>query len=194
MQKDLKYNIIALFGESGNGKGTVLNWMVSHYPDQIHKIIPCTTRPLREGERDGDNYHFISADDFTVQTLNGTMLEATSFRDQFYGTQLTALDANKINIGIFSLEALHCLLEDPRLNVFPVYVWAADKVRLMRALAKEDKPNCKEICQRFLTDLKDFERMDENYRYIIWPNSDNEQHNFPLMGRIVLNSFSSSGQ
>lgn len=194
MQKDLKYNIIALFGEKGNGKGTVLNWMVSHYPDQIHKIISCTTRPLREGERDGDNYHFISADDFTLQTLNGTMLEATSFRDQFYGTQLTALDANKINIGIFSLEALHCLLEDPRLNVFPVYVWAADKVRLMRALTKEDKPNCKEVCQQFLTDLKDFEKMDENYHYIIWPNSDNEQRNFPLMGRIVLNSFSSSGQ
>ena len=86
MQKDLKYNIIALFGEKGNGKGTVLNWMVSHYPDQIHKIISCTTRPLREGERNGDNYHFISADDFTLQTLNGTMLEATSFRDQFYGT------------------------------------------------------------------------------------------------------------
>lgn len=194
MQKDLNYNIIALFGESGNGKGTVLNWMVSHYPDQIHKIIPCTTRPRQENEKDGDDYHFISTEDFTLQTLSGTMLEATAFRNQFYGTQLTALNANKINIGVFSLEALHCLLEDPRLNVLPVYVWAADKVRLMRVLAKEDKPNCKEICQQFLADVKDFERMDENYHYIIWPNSDKEQRNFSLMGQIVLNSFSSSGQ
>ena len=55
------------------------------------------------------------------------------------------------------------MLEDPRLEVHPVYVQVSDKTRLMRALNREEAPDCYEICRRFLTDEADFQDIDFPY-------------------------------
>lgn len=158
-----RYKIIALFGESASGKDTLLKWAVSHFSDRLHPIVACTTRPPRQGEIDGVNYHFLSIEDFTQQVLQGEIIEATTFRDWFYGTQLSALDLDKINIGIFSPDALDCLIDNPNLSVQLIYVYTNDKTRLLRSLNREESPDCYEICRRYLADLKDFseERLSE---------------------------------
>jgi guanylate kinase len=55
------------------------------------------------------------------------------------------------------------------LLVFPVYVEAEPKIRLTRALRREENPDCHEICRRFLADEKDFENLD--FDYIEWNNN-----------------------
>ena len=97
------------------------------------------------------------------------MLEATSFNDWFYGTPLEELDTDKINVGVFNLQGIECLLEDSRLHVVPVYVATAPKERLMRALQREDNPNCAEVCRRFLSDLKDFDEISFD-DYVVFRN------------------------
>ena len=52
-----KYKIIALFGKSSAGKDTIQKWLVQHM-DNAHEIISCTTRPPRDYENDGIDYHF----------------------------------------------------------------------------------------------------------------------------------------
>lgn len=157
-----KYRIIALFGESAGGKDTIQKSVVSSFPD-LKSIISCTTRPKRDYEIDGVDYHFLTKVDFIKKIYDGSMLETTEFRDWFYGTPLESLDESKINIGVFNIAGIECLLEDPRLDVAPIYISASNKTRLLRSLNREKNPDCQEICRRFLTDEKDFSNIPFDY-------------------------------
>ena len=165
-----KIKIIALFGESGSGKDTIQQFLVEKIPNS-HNIISCTTRPKRDYEKHGKDYYFLSEKDFGEKVLNCSMLEATSFRNWMYGTAIDALDKNKINIGVFNIEGIECLLQDSRLSILPIYIKTDDKVRLMRSLTREDEPDCAEICRRFLSDKKDFS--DIPFFSLIYKNNNN---------------------
>lgn len=150
-----KYIIIALFGGSGSGKDTLKNLAYAGIPD-VHKIVRCTTRNKRENEKDGVDYNFLTPEEFAIRINNGNMLEAVSFNNWFYGTDINNLSEEGINIGSFDIFSIECLLKDSRLEVYPFEVKVSDKERLIRALNREENPNCQEICRRFLQDKKDF--------------------------------------
>lgn len=184
-----KIKILALFGKSASGKDTIQNWIVSNFPKLTNKIVSCTTRPPRDGEVDGQAYFFLSDEEFANKVLDGSMLEATSFREWFYGTALDQLNPEKINVGVFNVTGVECILQDSRLEVEPVWIHAADKTRLLRSLNREDNPDCKEICRRFQADEKDFNEMDD-FEYWGWVNEDLELHSsynyrFQQLARIL---------
>lgn len=164
-----KITIIALFGKSGAGKDTIQNKIVSLYPNIFHNIISCTTRPKRDYEEEGKDYYFLTKEKFTQTLLNGAMLEATNFREWFYGTPIWALDENKVNIGVFNIAGIEALMADSRINLLPVYIKASDKTRLIRNLNREKDPDCQEICRRFQTDEKDFS--DIPFRHLEFDNN-----------------------
>ena len=87
-----KYQIIALFGPSGAGKDTVMNWVLKKYQKELHKIINCTTRPKREYEKDGKDYFFLTDGEFATDVINNKMLEATAFNNWAYGTRDSELN------------------------------------------------------------------------------------------------------
>lgn len=149
-----KIIIIALFGGSGSGKDSLKN-MVYATVDNVYKIIRCTTRTKRDNETEGEDYNFLTPEEFAEKVGNGDMLEAVSFNNWFYGTDIHNLKTNGINIGAFDPFSIECLLKDSRLKVYPFKVEASDKERLIRALNREDNPNCQEICRRYLEDNKD---------------------------------------
>lgn len=175
-----KYKVIALFGKSSSGKDTIQKWIVSNIPN-TKGIISCTTRPMRDYEQDGIDYHFLSVVDFTKKVLDGTMLEATEFRDWFYGTPLESLSEDKINVGVFNIAGIECLLTDSRLDILPIYIEASDKNRLLRSLNREQNPDCEEICRRFFTDKADFEKID--FDYISFDN--NGEQDFSRLQNLV---------
>lgn len=89
------------------------------------------------------------------------MLETSDFNNWHYGTELKALDKDKINIGVFNPEGIISLLnksEEINLKIF--YIITDDKMRLLRQLNREQNPNVKEIIRRFNTDEADFKWMD----------------------------------
>lgn len=154
-----KFKIIALYGMAGAGKDTILNKVIEDYGEELNlnPIVSCTTRPPREGEVDGVAYHFLSNEDFANKVLNGDMLEATEFRNWFYGTPIDSLYLDKVNIGVFNIAGIECLQGDPRLEIYPIFVTISDKIRLIRQLNREENPDCHEICRRFFTDEQDFD-------------------------------------
>lgn len=166
-----KIKIIALFGESGSGKDTIQKYVTKHMV-YTQNIISYTTRPKREYEKDGVDYHFIDDNQFKDNILQKKMLEYTEFRNWYYGTGIDSLCPTKINIGVFNIDGLKTLLKDTRLQVAPIYIYTPDKIRLERSLNREDNPDCTEICRRFLADKKDFEKFD--FPYLTYENTKNE--------------------
>ena len=73
------FKIIALIGEAGSGKDSVMQNILKKRPLAFNEIISCTTRPMREGEAEGVNYFYLTPEEFASKVLNGEMLEATSF-------------------------------------------------------------------------------------------------------------------
>lgn len=156
-----KIKLLALFGPSGSGKDTLAKILTRR--EDISEVITCTTRPKRDYEKNGVDYYFLTVEEFTEKVLNGTILEATSFRGWFYGTPIESLKEDKINVGVFNIQGIEYLLKDERLDVFPIFIACEDKIRLQRCLDRELNPDCKEICRRFLTDAKDFEYIPFEY-------------------------------
>lgn len=154
----MKYKVVALMGKAGAGKDRLLAEIIKiAEPTWFKKIVNCTTRPIREHEVDGINYYYLTHEQFTEKVLNGDMIEAAEFNNWFYGTLLSTLDIDKINIGVFNPTAVENLQADSRLDVIVIYIEAPDKVRLLRQLNREENPDCHEIVRRFKADEEDFD-------------------------------------
>ena len=166
------YNIIALIGEAGSGKDSIMQNILKKRPLQFNEIISCTTRPMREGEVEGVNYFYLTPEEFANKILNGEMLEATSFNDWFYGTSYDSLRSDCTNIGVFNPDGIRAISEIPDVNLTVYKVCCSDKTRLLRQLNRETNPDVDEIVRRYKTDKEDF--FDLEFRYVEVENEDKE--------------------
>ncbi|MEL6239523.1 MAG: guanylate kinase, partial [Pseudomonadota bacterium] len=70
---------------SGAGKTTLARRLLQHDPS-LSMSVSLTTRPMREGERDGHDYHFVDAAGFAAARDAGELLEWAEVFGNFYGT------------------------------------------------------------------------------------------------------------
>jgi guanylate kinase len=125
------YNIIALMGESGSGKDTVLKETLIQYPD-LHKIITSTSRPKREKEINGVNYFYYSDEEFFKKIYNNEMIDYQIFNNWHYGTELKALDENK------PAEEIKQISEDLQQKMFSISQQAYEQVQKEEAQASSE--------------------------------------------------------
>ncbi len=87
--------LYVISGPSGVGKGTVCKALLAELGDgpnrQLTLSISATTRPMRPGEVDGVNYHFLSQEDFLRRVDNGEFLEYATVYGNYYGTLRSAV-------------------------------------------------------------------------------------------------------
>lgn len=158
--------IFCMMGKSATGKDTIYAHLFRQNLYGFKKIIPYTTRPIREGEKDGREYFF--CDEAKVQQLQaaGKIIELRTYHT-VYGEwkYFTADDGqfdlrtdNYLTIG--TLEAYLGIRDYfGAQNVVPIYVEVEDGERLLRAIARERSqsvPKYEEMCRRFLADAADF--------------------------------------
>ena len=158
-----KYKMIILMGEAGSGKDRILNEILSRNPDKINPLVSYTTRPKREGEIEGVNYHYISEADFLNKVRQDLMLETSYFNTWWYGLGKDVLTQNKINIGVFNPEGVRSLMSQDDIEIKVFRISCKDKTRLLRQLNRENDPNVQEILRRFNADFKDFAILDFEY-------------------------------
>ena len=89
--------LIVVSGPSGSGKGTVLS-KAFELDDSLYFSVSATTRPPREGETDGVNYHFVSREIFEQYIEKGAVVEHTYYSENYYGT-LVSETAGKCEEG-----------------------------------------------------------------------------------------------
>ena len=159
------YKIIAIMGEAGTGKDSLMQEILKLKPE-FHEIISCTTRPMREGEAEGVNYYYYTPEQFGDRVLHDEMLECTVFNDWFYGTSYDSVRSDCINIGVFNPTGVESLLARPDVDVKVIRVVAEDKTRLIRQLNREEWPDVREIVRRFNADWMDFAGIEEDFECI----------------------------
>ena len=98
--KNLK-KLIIITGPSGVGKGTVVKELLDRNKD-IWLSISATTRNPRIGEKDGENYYFISYEKFKNMIDKKEFLEWAQFAGNYYGTPLSTVN-EKIEKGFIVL-------------------------------------------------------------------------------------------
>lgn len=152
-----KFKIVAIIGEAGSGKDTLLNALIEgDLNNKYHRVISYTTRKPRANEVNGKDYFFITDSEFTDLILQDKMLEATVFNNWVYGTGVDGLDENKINIGVFNPEGIETLSEMNNVELFIIRCMCPNKERLLRQLHREPDPDVDEIVRRYLADKSDF--------------------------------------
>lgn len=77
--------LIVLSAPSGGGKTTLCEQMLKHNPN-IARAVTCTTRAPRDGEKDGVDYYFLTAEDFLKRVQAGNFLEHATVYGNSYGT------------------------------------------------------------------------------------------------------------
>ena len=85
MNRSYKGKLFVLSGPSGAGKGT-LRKKVFETVEDIRFSISCTTRPPRQGEKDGVDYRFISEEAFLTLLEEDRFLEYAKVHGHYYGT------------------------------------------------------------------------------------------------------------
>lgn len=158
--------IVYLCGKSSTGKDTVYKRLLTDKDLNLKTIVPYTTRPIREGEVEGREYHFIDESKVEEFEKNGRIIELRA-----YNTVHGVWKYMTIDDGSFDLEkesfiyigTLESYINSVKYfssdRLLPILIEVDDGVRLTRALEREkkqDNPKYEELCRRFLADASDF--------------------------------------
>ncbi len=76
---------LILSSPSGGGKTTIARMLLARRED-VGYSVSCTTRSPREGEVDGQDYHFLSRNDFSAKERAGEFAESAEVHGNLYGT------------------------------------------------------------------------------------------------------------
>lgn len=87
MKKDKKRGLLIIMsGPSGVGKGTIRREVMKDKSLNLFYSVSMTTRARRPGEVDGEDYYFVSKEEFQRNIDNNNLLEWAEFVGNRYGT------------------------------------------------------------------------------------------------------------
>ena len=78
--------LLILSGFSGVGKGTVIQQLLTEYPEKYVVSVSATTRKPREGEADGREYFFKTVEEFEKMIAEDALIEHAQYVGNYYGT------------------------------------------------------------------------------------------------------------
>ncbi len=157
--------IYCMMGKSSSGKDTLYQKVLERLPE-LHRVVPYTTRPIREGEQDGVEYHFVDEEELAKLEADGKIVELRAYNTVHGIWKYFTVDDGQIDLEhgdyllIGTLETYEKIREYYGAeHLVPVYIEVEDGERLARALERERRqvvPKYKEMCRRFLADEEDF--------------------------------------
>lgn len=158
--------IFYLMGKSASGKDTIYKKIKEQLPE-LRTIVIYTTRPIREGEQEGVEYHFVDEEKLQEFQRDGKVIELREYNTvhgiwKYFTVNDGQFDADENYIAIGTLESYKGMRNHlGKEKLVPIYIEVEDGLRLERALARERRqkePKYEELCRRFLADAADFSK------------------------------------
>lgn len=161
-------NLIYIMGKSASGKDTIYKKIKENM--DVKSYILYTTRPIRTGEKEGEDYHYVSNEQMMKFEQEGRVIESRTYQTVkgpwTYATILDEqLEQNGDIITVGTLESYQKVkeyYEDKKdTKLVPVYITIEEEERKRRAIEREkkqEKPNYEEVERRLRADNIDFSK------------------------------------
>ncbi len=160
--------LLVVSGPAGVGKGNVCQALCRRNPN-LYYSVSCTTRPPRQGEQDGVNYHFVSEQKFKEYLQQGSFLEWAYVHDHYYGTPVhmvrQMLRAGRdviLEIDTQGAEQVHRNVDD---GVF-IFLLPPTMPDLIRRIKNRGTETPEEIRKRFARAYRELGEI-EIYDYLV---------------------------
>ena len=157
--------LFVFMGKSAAGKDTLFQAVMKEN-EQLKTVVSYTTRPIRSGEQEGVEYHFVSEERLHELEKEGKVVECRCYETVHGPWYYFTVDDGQIDFAtgdycmISTLEGYEKIRDYYGAGqVSPVYIEIDDFTRIERSLAREKNqqtPCVSEVCRRFLADEQDF--------------------------------------
>ena len=161
--------IFLIVGKSGVGKTSIVNCLVKNHTEiGIKPIITYTTRPPREGEIDGTDYHFITEKQFKEYRDTGMFMEYSSYvvdggDTWYYGSLFSDFEDKKDNrivvVNPDGIKAITNKLSNYGIRYSVIHITCPNFIRKTRLQKRGD--NTGEIKRRLAADNNDFKGIEK---------------------------------
>jgi guanylate kinase len=132
-------SIFLITGASGTGKTSLAHELKKYrYWDEC---ISHTTRPMRDGEVDGETYYFVNKEVFTKMHENGEFAEHVTYHGNYYG--ISHAEINRVmgkNKHVFIIVEYggYLQIKEQYPNAIGIYIWATKEDCVMNMLSRGD--------------------------------------------------------
>jgi len=173
--------MILLTGFSGSGKSHIEELLRKL---GLNKLTSYTSRPIREGETNHTNYHYITEDEFEDKVQEGFFAENVFYQGNYYGcAKEDCLDNSIVVVEPKGLQQLNTV---PGLNITSICIKTNMFIRVYRMIRRKDK--IKNILKRLISDPKVFKDIENKVDYIITNNkNDQGSHALAKIKKILKN-------
>lgn len=158
--------IYIITGKSATGKDTLFKKLLEDREINLNTVVMYTTRPIRKGEVEGVEYHFVNEEGLKELEKDNKVIEHRSYNTvhgvwHYFTVNDGQIDIN--NNDYLMLGTVESIIQIGKFygfdHVEPIYLEVPDDERLLRSIRREQRqviPNFAEICRRYLADEEDF--------------------------------------
>jgi guanylate kinase len=157
---------LIILGPSGVGKDTIINMLLNKYPKIFYKLVSFTTRKIREGEKEGIDYFYITKEKFQEKKNENKLIGIQEYNDNFYASDKSKLEelmnkGEKIIILNYNIETANKVKDELDFNCIAILPPSEDELR-NRLKNRGTKPE--EMEKRMKNSLKEMKLINEaNY-------------------------------
>jgi len=172
-----KGSLLVVSGPSGSGKTSLAREVCKELGDKAYFSISTTTRDIRDGEKDGVDYFFVSKDEFLKDVEDGYFLEWAEVHGNFYGTSKrqidNALNEGKIvflDIDVQGYESVRKIYKDVLTGIF---ITTKNKDILINRLKNRGTEDEESLKVRMINALHEMKKI-KDYDYLLINDDFNE--------------------
>jgi len=167
--------LFVISGPSGAGKSSLIKKAMSKL-DNFVKSVSVTTRPIRSGEIQDKNYHFLSESEFKKMIENNQLLEWAEYCSYYYGTPLKFVEDNLkkgINV-ILEIEVIGAMqIKKNMSDSYLIFITVSNSFELEKRLRERATEKEEAILRRINKAIEEM-KYEKYYDCIIINNNYNE--------------------
>ena len=178
---------LIILGPSGVGKDTMIKKLMKKYPKLFYKLPSYTTRSIREGEKEGIDFYFISKEEFIRKKNENKLFGIQEYNNNFYATDKNIIKEaitkyDKILLLNYNIETVNRIKNKDDFNYIALLPTCEDELE-KRLIKKNIKPD--EINKRMNLCINEIKLINEsnyiNYRVV----NDDENECFKKLERNI---------